>query len=581
MFLSIKGQLTYIVEEAFKRIGLDNFPVNLGEATRPEFGDFQANGVLAAAKSLKRNPRELANEVVAAMQLPTDLVTIEIAGPGFLNFILSDAYLIKEFNAANYEAKASADSKDYKVVIDYSSPNLAKEMHVGHLRSTIIGDALARMHLYVGHTLIKRNHVGDWGTQFGMLLAFMETKGLTEGGGRLNLALSDLESFYRQAKTCFDEDAAFADRAHQLVVKLQHKDPGTFKLWQIFVKISLTHCQEIYDRLNVLLKPSDVYGESYYNDMLDGVVEDLVSHDIAVDDNGAKCVFFSDGELGDKFQEKVPPLIIQKRDGGYLYATTDLAAAYDRIDNLKAREMLYVIDARQGLYLQQMFTVLKRRGKLTNKIKIEHVAFGVMLGEDGRPFKTRTGGTVHLASLLDEAQLRVTEQLKARHQDWSAQEIAASAEKIAIAAVKYADLAKNRQSDYQFSFDQMLALEGNTAPYLLYAYVRAVNILNKAQGGAKLLELRAIDSLIERDLIKLLLKWDEQLQQAIDNSCPHFICNYLFQVATAFMRFYEQCPILREADSALVSGRLAIVKKVSENLKQGLALLGIETIEKM
>lgn len=581
MFLTIKKQLNSIVESAFSKAGLDGFATNLSEATREEFGDFQANGVLAAAKSLKLNPRELAVKVVAALELPKDMATVAIAGPGFLNFTLLDSYLAKAVNAADFESKAPLD-KDYKVVIDYSSPNLAKEMHVGHLRSTIIGDALARMHLYAGHTLIKRNHVGDWGTQFGMLLAFMEAKGLTEGSEHLSLALSDLESFYRQAKARFDEDEAFADRAHQLVVKLQGGDPKILKLWQTFVKISLTHCQEIYERLHVLLTPSDVYGESYYNVMLPQVVEDLVSHGIAVDDNGAKCVFFAKGELGDKVQEDVPPLIIQKRDGGYLYATTDLAAAYDRIDNLKARHLLYVIDARQSLYLQQVFRVLRRRGKLTDATKIEHVAFGVMLGEDGRPFKTRTGGTVSLASLLDEARHRALQQLTERHNDWSNEQLETTAEKIAIAAVKYADLAKNRQSDYQFSFDQMLAWEGNTAPYLLYAYVRAINILGRAnEQVSSVSEFSEISTPIERNLVKILLKWDEQLFQALSNSCPHFICNYLYQVATVFMRFYEQCPILKEADNRVAANRLMLVKKVSENLRCGLGLLGISVIDKM
>ncbi len=581
MILGVVSRIEAIFEAAFAGLGLQNFPIRLEESVRPEFGDYQINGVLAAARALGRAPRELAMRLVEMVGVTSELAKVEVAGPGFINLWISNQWLLEELNRDNF---AAYNKNDRVVVIDYSSPNLAKEMHVGHLRSTIIGDALVRIHQFMGDTVIKRNHIGDWGTQFGMLLAYMAEHKLS--GEQLNLALSDLERFYRQAKLRFDQDEQFRDLAHQMVVQLQRKEPTVYELWQSFVKISMQHCQRIYHRLHVLLRPEDAVGESWYNDMLPSVVQDLLQAGIAVDDQGAKCVFFSPGELP---QDSEAPFIIQKGDGAYLYATTDLAAAYDRIDHLRADELLYVIDARQSLHMQQLFATLKRRGKLNGGIRAEHVAFGVMLGEDGRPFRTRDGGTVHLASLLDEAQRRAEEQLRLRHSDWDDRQIESVGKVLAIAAIKYADLAKNRISDYKFSFEQMLAWEGNTAPYLLYAYVRARSVIRKLQLEDKtdmnhrvngLLNVDSINDDTERVLVKLLLKWDAVLQQAADSSCPHLICSYLYQMATAFMRFYEHCPV-QQAVTTIRSSRLVLVNKVASYLRQGLELLGIAVVEQM
>ncbi len=612
--LQIIKEIETIFTAAFAQLGLQHFAVNVTPATRTQFGDYQVNGVLAAAKACQAAPRPLAQQVLQAAQLPTELVgKAEIAGPGFINLWLNDQRLLRELNQLAqrqfnpfmplHDTNGHLDAHPYTVVIDYSSPNLAKEMHVGHLRSTIIGDALVRLHQFVGHRVIKRNHVGDWGTQFGMLLAYMVEQQLLDqptsdhaitdpnhhqhASCKLTMALSDLEAFYRQAKLRFDQDATFRETAHRMVVKLQHKEPAVYQLWQQFVAISMQHCQEIYRRLGVLLEPQDAVGESYYNEMLPAVVQDLVDAQIAVDDDGAKCIFFAPGELPLEDSGSSTPFIIQKRDGAYLYATTDLAAAYDRIDQLQADRLLYVIDARQSLHMQQLIATLRRRGKLNAKVIAEHIPFGVMLGEDGRPFKTRDGGVVHLAELLNEAERRAKQQLQLRHADWSSEKIDQIGASLAVAAIKYADLSKNRLSDYKFSFDQMLSWEGNTAPYLLYAYVRAKSIERKLQVDqsgtspiAPQLDPTITPHPAERELIKNLLQWDGVLQQTIDHSLPHLLCTQLYQLASLFMRFYEQCPISNAA-SAVQCYRLSLIVLVATNLKLGLQLLGIEVIDEM
>ena len=566
--------LTGLFKEALDKLHLPlDGELAITPSTKPEFGDYQVNGVMKLAKQLRVNPRELASKVVAVLSTGDVIARAEVAGPGFINITLSDDYLATEIGAK--KLLKSVLKKKSTVVIDYSSPNLAKEMHVGHLRSTIIGDALVRLYQFCGYTVIKRNHVGDWGTQFGMLLAALKEEDAIDS----ELALSDLEGFYRKAKRRFDEDPLFAEKSRNLVVKLQAGDPEILKIWQRFVAISLGHCRKIYERLGVKLTDEDAVGESAYNYLLPQIVADLMQKKIAVVSDGTKCIFFTAEELP---EGNNTPFIIQKHDGGYLYATTDLAAAYDRICNLHADLLLYVIDARQSLHLAQLFATVKKAAWADFIPKMKHVAFGTMLGADNKPFKTRDGGTVKLSTLLDEAVVRASKIIEEHHPDWSKDEVLKIAEPLGMAAVKYADLSKNRISDYQFNLDQMLALDGNTAPYLLYAYVRLKKIFSKNQ----LLEQEfyelpiKITVPIERQLALYLLRFWPMIDSARRENSPHLICNYLYELAGLCMRFYERCPILGE-NNAVKNSRLSLVAVVLRLFTIGFDLLGIKPIEQM
>ncbi len=548
--------LTEIVKDIFTNLGLEGDPII--KPSEPIYGDYQVNGVIAIAKKNKRDPLELAQKVID--QLPkTVFKETGIAGPGFINLRLNEKFL-----ASNLPKFLEIKPQKLITVIDYSSPNLAKEMHVGHLRSTIIGDSLVKIHRFLGNKVIKRNHVGDWGTQFGMLLAYMSTMSSEE----IAVELKDLENFYRQAKIRFDNDPEFAKSAHHYVNLLQQKTEKIYDLWRKFIKISIEHCQEIYRRLEVELEENDIWGESRYNDQLPTIVDELLNKQIAVINNGAICVFFEPKEL----PSDSTPFIIRKQDGSYLYATTDLAAAYDRIDNLKADLILYVIDARQSLHMQQLFCTLRKANKL-NHTKCEHIAFGVMLGQDGKPFKTRSGGTIKLNELLDEAEKRALSLLKERN--CTVDDLTNLAKKLGIAAIKYADLAKNRLSNYQFDFDKMLAFEGNTANYLLYALVRIKSLLRKVNNKQPVENRLSITNEYERNLVLKLITFRETIEKAAKESSPHLICNYLYNLANEFMRFYENCNIIS------VNTRIYLTKIVEKILSTGLSLLGIPLIEQM
>ncbi|MEQ8485414.1 MAG: arginine--tRNA ligase [Pseudomonadales bacterium] len=538
-------------------------------AARPEFGDYQANGVMGAAKRARGNPRQLAQRVVDAADLDGVAARLEIAGPGFINITVDDAFLATRLAADGLiEAAPAAQT----VVVDYSSPNLAKEMHVGHLRSTIIGDAVARVLEALGHRVIRQNHVGDWGTQFGMLIAFLD-----ETGSDSEL-LSDLESFYRAAKARFDDDAAFAERARRMVVGLQRGDADIRARWQRFIDISLSHCQAIYDRLGATLRPEHVMAESAYNDDLDAVIADLDAAGLLTESEGARCVFL------DEFTGKdgAPlPLIVQKSDGGYLYATTDLAAVRHRARNLAADRVMYFTDARQALHFRHMFAVAERAGFGRAGMTLEHYPFGTMLGADGKPFRTRAGEVVKLAELLDEAESRALAVVTAKNPELADDERRAIARVVGIGAVKYADLSKNRTSDYVFDWDQMLSFDGNTAPYLLYAYTRIRSVFRR--GGideAALQGTVVISEPAEHALSVMLLRLQETLEQVAADGLPHYLCGYLYELATLFMRFYEACPILN-AEPAVRDSRLLLCRRTADTVRTGLNLLGIETVERM
>ncbi|MEW5248279.1 arginine--tRNA ligase [Microbulbifer discodermiae] len=546
---------------------------------RPEFGDYQANGAMAAAKRMGCAPRELAARIVEKLDKGEMIDRVEIAGPGFINIHLSDSWLADSLGAAAADKRLNIppEDKPQTIVIDYSHPNLAKEMHVGHLRTTIIGDALARLLEFQGHRVIRQNHMGDWGTQFGMLLAHLADKLESSDA---EVALADLETFYREAKVRFDEEEGFADRAREYVVKLQGGDPECRKLWQQFIDISISHSEEIYRKLNVTLKRGDIYSESRYNDDLPVLVKQLLDAGIAVEDQGAIVVFLE--EMADK-EGNPSAMIIQKRGGGYLYSTTDLAAIRYRAGKLKADRILYVVDARQSLHLQQAFTAARKAHFLPPSVTLEHCAFGTMMGADGKPFKTRTGGTVKLAELLDEAVERAEKLVAEKNPDLDSEARRAIGRAVGIGAVKYADLSKTRTNDYVFNWEAMLSFDGNTAPYLQYAYTRVRSIFRRAAVEPGQLSGRIIlGTAEERALALRLCQFGEILQQVARDTFPHVLCTYLYELASVYMAFYEACPVLKEGVPAeLRQSRLRLCDLVARTLATGLDLLGIEVLEQM
>ena len=561
-------------EAAFAAAGIAGNPVVLQPAKNADFGDFQINGVMGAAKKAKQNPRELAQKVADALVGNAVVESAEVAGPGFINLRLKAAFLAQNIEAALLDGRLNVRqaAEPQTVVIDYSSPNLAKEMHVGHLRSSIIGDSLNRVLSYLGHKVIAQNHVGDWGTQFGMLVAYM----VAQQQENAEFELADLEQFYRNAKIRFDEDEAFADTAREYVVKLQGGDEAVLALWRQFVDISLQHAQAVYDTLGLKLTPDDVAGESKYNDDLQTVVDDLSAKGLAVDDDGAKVVFLE--EFKNKEGEPAA-YIVQKSGGGFLYSTTDLACIRDYVGRLKGERLLYVVDHRQGLHFAQLFATSRKAGYLPENVSAEFIGFGTMMGKDGKPFKTRSGDTVKLVDLLDEAVERATALVQSKNAGLGAEEAAKIGQTVGIGAVKYADLSKNRTSDYVFDWEAMLSFEGNTAPYLQYAYTRVQSVFRKA-GEWNHAAMPVFAEPLEKQLAAELLKFEDVLQSVAETAYPHYLAAYLYQVATLFSRFYEACPILKAEDQARNS-RLQLAKLTGETLKQGLDLLGIDTLEVM
>ena len=577
---TLKRTLTdFIGAELATLTGLDEVNPNVITASKPEFGDYQANGVMGIAKKLGRNPRELGTELLARLNAAANpLVShYELAGPGFINIHLAGDALRDRANELLVEPSLLVlpTESPQTIVVDYSSPNLAKEMHVGHLRGTIIGDSIARILERQGNRVIRQNHVGDWGTQFGMLITFMR-----ESSAEAGVALADLEGFYRAAKQRFDADSEFADRARESVVKLQGGDPEYLEAWQAFISTSLTHCQAVYDKLNVTLSMTDLKAESFYNPQLEGVVTRLENTGLLKDSDGARCVFLDEfvGKDGEPL-----PVIIQKTDGGYLYATTDLAAVDYRCHELKADRSLYVVDARQSLHFQQVFAVAAAAGFSDEAISLEHISYGTMMGSDGKPFKTRSGDVVKLVDLLDEAVARAFDLVSSKNPDLEETERRHIAQAVGIAAVKYADLSKNRTSDYLFDWSSMLSFEGNTAPYLMYAYARIKTLLAKqavdTDGIISFPESVALAP-EEKALLLKSLQLAETIDAVAQDCFPNTLSNYLYELSASFMRFYEACPI-QGTDAATRANRLSLCVRASEALKQGLDLLGIETLERM
>jgi len=548
------------------------------QSAKVQFGDYQANGVMAVAKKLGMPPRQVAELVLSHLDLNGIASKVEIAGPGFINIFLEPAFLADHVNQALASDRLGVSQPEPQtVVIDYSAPNVAKEMHVGHLRSTIIGDASVRTLEFLGHKVIRANHVGDWGTQFGMLIAFLELKQQENAG---EMALADLEEFYRAAKAHYDEDAAFAERARNYVVKLQGGDEYCREMWRKLVDITMTQNQLTYNRLNVTLTRDDVMGESLYNPMLAGIVADLKAQGLAVESEGATVVFLDEykNKEGDPMG-----VIIQKKDGGYLYTTTDIACAKYRFETLHADRVLYYIDSRQHQHLMQAWTIVRKAGYVPDSVPLEHHMFGMMLGKDGKPFKTRAGGTVKLADLLDEALERARRLVAEKNPDMPADELEKLANAVGIGAVKYADLSKSRTTDYVFDWDNMLAFEGNTAPYMQYAYTRVLSVFRKAGLDESALSEAPVILTEDREvqLAARLLQFEETLTVVAREGTPHVMCAYLYDLAGLFSGFYEHCPILSAEDDATRQSRLKLALLTAKTLKQGLDTLGIETVERM
>lgn len=548
------------------------------QSAKVQFGDYQANGVMAVAKKLGMAPRQLAEQVLSHLDLSGIANKVEIAGPGFINIFLDPAFLADNVNLAlQSERLGVAKPQPQTIVVDYSAPNVAKEMHVGHLRSTIIGDASVRTLEFLGHRVIRANHVGDWGTQFGMLIAYLEKQQQENAG---EMALADLEGFYREAKKHYDEDEAFAERARSYVVKLQGGDEYFLQMWRKLVDITMSQNQITYDRLNVTLTRDDVMGESLYNPMLPGIVADLKAKGMAVESEGATVVFLD--EYKNKEGEPMG-VIIQKKDGGYLYTTTDIACAKYRYETLHADRVLYYIDSRQHQHLMQAWTIVRKAGYVPESVPLEHHMFGMMLGKDGKPFKTRAGGTVKLADLLDEALERARRLVAEKNPDMPADELEKLANAVGIGAVKYADLSKNRTTDYIFDWDNMLAFEGNTAPYMQYAYTRVLSVFRKA--GIDESALAAAPVVISEDreaqLAARLLQFEETLAVVAREGTPHVMCAYLYDLAGLFSGFYEHCPILSAESEEARNSRLKLALLTAKTLKLGLDTLGIETVERM
>jgi len=577
--VNIQSILSEKIKQAMIAAGADaQCEALVRQSGKVQFGDYQANGIMPAAKKLGLNPREFAQNVLDKADLQDIAEKTEIAGPGFINIFLKNTWLAENINRAVQDPKLGVHNPEKQtVVVDYSSPNVAKEMHVGHLRSTIIGDAVVRTLEFLGNHVIRANHVGDWGTQFGMLIAYLEKM---ENEHASEMELSDLEAFYRAAKKHYDEDPVFAEKARNYVVKLQSGDEYCRTMWQKLVKITMQQNQHNYDRLNVTLTDKDVMGESLYNPMLPGIVEDLKKQGLAVEDDGALVVYL------DEFKNKDGDpmgVIVQKKDGGFLYSTTDIAAAKYRYETLKANRALVFSDTRQSQHMQQAWLITRKAGYVPDSFQLEHKNFGMMLGKDGKPFKTRSGDTVKLADLLDEAIERAGVLISQKSTALSEQEKADVIEAVGIGSVKYADLSKNRTTDYVFDWDNMLSFEGNTAPYMQYAYTRIRSIFNRSQIALSDVEQAqlSITDEKERALAIKLLQFEEAVQVVGKDGTPHVLCAYLYELAGAFSSFYEHCPILNHDDQQVKLSRLKLALLTERTLKQGLDLLGIKTVEKM
>ena len=556
--------------------GVDSDPV----VRRSDRADAQVNGSLALAKVLGKTPREVAQMVLDAANLSDVCSATEIAGPGFINITFASEFLAREIAAAAADVRLGVRTAttSKKVVIDYSAPNVAKEMHVGHLRSTVIGDALVRMLEFVGHSVVRENHIGDWGTPFGMLIEHLIDLGETEAANELSVG--DLDSFYRQARTKFDSNDEFKERARARVVLLQGGDEDTLRMWKLLVAESTRYFDRVYQTLGVLLTADDLMGESVYNPLLAPVVDRLRAKGLLVTSDGAEVVF-PEGFVN---RENEPlPLIIRKTDGGYNYATSDLACVIDRVERIGAHVVLYVVGAPQAQHLEMVAVVSRMAGWVPEGTELTHVAFGNVLGADRKILKSRSGEVVKLDALLTESVERAAVAVKEKNAELPAAQQAEVARQIGIGAVKYADLSTDRIKDYVFDWERMLAFEGNTSPYLQYAHARICSIFRKAgiDRAAVRMLTPTLDHVAERALALRLLQFDTAVWDTLEKYSPHRLCTYLYELASEFSAFYEHCPVLRADSEAQKMSRLALCDFTARVMEQGLSLLGIESPEQM
>ncbi|MFD7408901.1 arginine--tRNA ligase [Streptomyces sp. NPDC059866] len=553
---------------------------------RSDRADYQANGILALAKKAKANPRELATQVVAQVTTGDVIKDVEVSGPGFLNITVTDKAITENLaaRAADAEGRLGVPRAEHPgtTVIDYAQPNVAKEMHVGHLRSAVIGDSVVQLLEFTGENVVRRHHIGDWGTQFGMLIQYLDEhpheldhKDAQVTGEE---AMSNLDRLYKAARKFFDSDEEFKTRARRRVVDLQAGDPHTLAMWQKFVDESKIYFFSVFEKLDMEIRDADIVGESGYNDMLAETCRLLEDSGVAVRSEGALCVFFDDIKGPDG---KPVPLIVQKSDGGYGYAATDLSAIRDRVFNLKANSLIYVVDARQSLHFKMVFETARRAGWLNDDVKAYQLAFGTVLGKDGKPFKTREGETVRLVDLLDEAIDRASAVVREKAQDLSEGEIAERGAQVGIGAVKYADLSTSANRDYKFDLDQMVSLNGDTSVYLQYAYARIQSILRKA-GEVRPAAHPELDlHEAERALGLHVDAFAETVAEAATEYAPHKMTAYLYQLASLYTTFYDKCPVLKAETPAQVENRLFLCDVTARTLHQGMALLGIRTPERL
>ncbi len=573
--MNVKQHITSQIKEVVDS-GNISCDVSLSYSRSNQAGDYQTNMAFMVAKQKKSSPMEIAEDICEELKdCLGKNIDISITSPGFINFKLKNHFIFS--SAFTDVLNCKFDIMSENIVIDYSHPNLAKEMHVGHLRSTIIGDCLARVYEYFGHKVIRQNHMGDWGTQFGMITAYLDN--FSKNDLQINNeTLQDLEELYKSAKLEFESNIEFANKARNFTVKLQNVDPYLMSIWLEFTKISRSHCQDIYDKLNITLTDKDIRPESYYNRQLSTIVGNLLDKGIAIKSDGAICVFF-DTYVDDNITS---PFMIQKSDKGYTYATTDLAALQYRNDTLKANKIIYVVDARQSTHFKQLFLTAKKAGLVKNA-KLYHYSFGTMMDEHGKPFKTREGNNIKLNLLIDSAINKAKEVLSNRNVDDMSGKIAKS---LAVGAIKYADLSKDRTNNYIFNLDNMLSFDGNTAIYLQYGYVRMHKILQKSgisidfsqydAGEYSIFELT--DS--ERLLLIHITRFEETLDSVYKTGKPHILCEYLYNITKSFMSFYEENPVLKAEKSRKIF-RLHICYSAKNIVKNGLNLLGVDTISEM
>ncbi|MFJ7130512.1 arginine--tRNA ligase [Streptomyces sp. NPDC098101] len=562
---------------------------------RSDRADFQANGILALAKRLKGNPRELATRVVEAIPANDVLKEVEVSGPGFLNITVTDAAIVETLAARAADARLGVPFAESAgtTVIDYAQPNVAKEMHVGHLRSAVIGAAMVEILEFTGETVVRRHHIGDWGTQFGMLIQYLiehphELDHSSESEVSGEEAMSNLNRLYKASRALFDSDEEFKTRARARVVDLQAGDEETLALWQRFVDESKIYFYSVFDKLDMDIRDTDVVGESGYNDMLAETCRILEESGVAVRSEGALCVFFDDVKGPDG---NPVPLIVQKSDGGFGYAATDLSAIRDRVRNLKATSLLYVVDARQSLHFKMVFETARRAGWLNDEVKAVQLAFGTVLGKDGKPFKTREGETVRLVDLLDEAVERATEVVREKEEDYRKKtgqsllteaEVVENGRYVGIGAVKYADLSTSAARDYKFDLDQMVSLNGDTSVYIQYAYARVRSIFGKAGDRTPVAHPELELAPAERALGLHLDQFGEVIAEAAAEYAPHKLAAYLYQLASLYTTFYDQCPVVKpEPAREVAENRLFLCDLTARTLHQGMALLGIRTPERL